>query len=135
MTKFFKILTCSCLFAVLAGPRLHAEGKESGKMKASALKVEMIQSEEFKLPAEFQVALYENLIQQWGKGLPFCMFIVMATATPPMLPASLFCRARFADSSREARRSDRSQLSPAQPQLRFIAGSPTATAKYCWRRM
>jgi len=71
MTKFFKILTCSCLFAVLAGPRLHAEGKESGKMKASALKVEMIQSEEFKLPAEFQVALYENLIQQVGKGAAF----------------------------------------------------------------
>ena len=40
-------------------------------MKASALKVEMIQSEEFKLPAEFQVALYENLIQQVGKGAAF----------------------------------------------------------------
>ena len=45
----------------------------------------MIQSDEIKLPAEFQVALYENLIQQLGKKLAFCMFIVMATATPPML--------------------------------------------------
>ena len=40
-------------------------------MKASALKIEMIQSEEFRLPAEFQVALYENLIQQVGKRAAF----------------------------------------------------------------
>ena len=71
MTKFFRILTCSCLFAALAGPRLHAEGKDSGKIKASALKVEVIQSDEIKLPAEFQVALYENLIQQLGKKAGF----------------------------------------------------------------
>ncbi len=36
-------------------------------MKASAIKVEMIQSDEIKLPAEFQIALYENLIQQLEK--------------------------------------------------------------------
>ncbi|WP_035353358.1 hypothetical protein [Edaphobacter aggregans] len=69
MTNFFRILTCSCLFAAmsLTGPRLHAQGKDRDKIKASALKVEMIQSDEIKLPAEFQVALYENLIQQLGK--------------------------------------------------------------------
>jgi hypothetical protein len=66
MTRCFRILTCSCLFAVtlLTAPRLHAEGKDANEIKASALKVEMIESDEIKLPAEFQVALYENLIQQ-----------------------------------------------------------------------
>lgn len=67
MTKLFRMLGCSFLFATLAGPRLHAEGKDSGKIKASALKVEMIQSDEIKLPAEFQVAVYENLIHQLAK--------------------------------------------------------------------
>jgi len=32
--------------------------------KASAIQVLMIQSDEIKLPAEFQISLYENLIQQ-----------------------------------------------------------------------
>jgi hypothetical protein len=35
--------------------------------KASAIQVLMIQSDEIKLPAEFQVSLYENLIQQLEK--------------------------------------------------------------------
>jgi hypothetical protein len=48
-------------------PLLRAEGKPASKIKASAIKVEMIQSDEIKLPAEFQVALYENLIQQLEK--------------------------------------------------------------------
>lgn len=73
MTKFFRTSTCSCLFAVMSivGPRLHAQGKDTNKIKASALKVEMIQSDEIKLPAEFQVALYENLIQQLQKKATF----------------------------------------------------------------
>jgi hypothetical protein len=37
------------------------------KIKASAIQVEMIQSDEIKLPSEFQVALYEKLIQQLQK--------------------------------------------------------------------
>jgi len=37
------------------------------KIRASAVRVEMIESDEIKLPAEFQVALYENLIQQLEK--------------------------------------------------------------------
>ena len=66
MKKFFRILICSCLFAgmLFACARLEAQGKDIEKIKASALKVEMIESDEIKLPAEFQVALYENLIQQ-----------------------------------------------------------------------
>ena len=66
MTNFLRIMTCSCLFAVvsLAGPRLQAQDNGRSRIKASALKVEMIQSDEIKLPAEFQVALYENLLRQ-----------------------------------------------------------------------
>src|SRR6266853_5506257 len=39
----------------------------SAKIKASAIQVEMIQSNEIKLPAEFQIALYENLVHQIEK--------------------------------------------------------------------
>jgi hypothetical protein len=73
MTKFFKITTFACLLVVasLACSRLHAQAKATGKIETSALKVEMIQSDEIKLPAEFQVAIYENLIQQLGKKASF----------------------------------------------------------------
>jgi hypothetical protein len=43
------------------------EKPAAAKIKASAIQVEMIQSDEIKLPAEFQVSLYENLIQQLQK--------------------------------------------------------------------
>jgi hypothetical protein len=48
------------------------QGKGAAKISASAIRVMMIQSDEIKLPAEFQVSLYENLIQQLQKkrGLP-----------------------------------------------------------------
>jgi hypothetical protein len=73
MTNFFRIATCSCLFAMmsLAGPRLHAEGKHMEKVRASALKVEMIQSDEISVPAAFQVWIYEYVIQQLEKNATF----------------------------------------------------------------
>jgi hypothetical protein len=42
------------------------------KLKAAAIKVTMIESNEIKLPAEFQVSLYEDLIQQLQskRGVP-----------------------------------------------------------------
>jgi hypothetical protein len=43
----------------------------SGKVSASAIQVEMIQSDEIKLPAEFQIALYENLVHQIEKQRTF----------------------------------------------------------------
>jgi len=52
------------LFA--AGP-LQARKNQPAKIKLAAIQVEMIQSDEIKLPAEFQVALYENLIHQLEK--------------------------------------------------------------------
>jgi hypothetical protein len=69
MKDFLRSMTLLCLFTVMsfAGPLLHAKEKPAHKIKASAIKVEMIQSDEINLPAEFQVALYENLIQQLQK--------------------------------------------------------------------
>jgi hypothetical protein len=46
---------------------LQAQQKPPVKMKASAIRVTMIESNEIKLPAEFQVSLYEDLIQQLQK--------------------------------------------------------------------
>jgi Domain of unknown function (DUF4410) len=56
------------ILIMLAAVALHADDKSPSKVKASAIKVEMVQSEGIKLPAEFQVALYENLIQQLKKN-------------------------------------------------------------------
>ena len=47
----------------LAPPQEH----QLARIKASAIQVDMIQSDEIKLPPEFQVALYENLIRQVEK--------------------------------------------------------------------
>ena len=55
----------SVLFLV-AYPLL-AEKKRPAKIKAAGIQVVMVQSDEIKLPAEFQVALYENLIRQLEK--------------------------------------------------------------------
>jgi len=57
----------SLLTLVFAGAPLLAQESKPAKIKASAIQVEMIQSDEIKLPAEFQVALYENLIRQLEK--------------------------------------------------------------------
>lgn len=62
-------MVCAVLLTVLfAGARLRAQEKQQpAKMKASAIQVKMIESDEIKLPAEFQVSLYEDLIQQLQK--------------------------------------------------------------------
>ena len=46
---------------------LRAQSAPAPTMKASAIQVLMIQSDEIKLPADFQISLYENLIQQLQK--------------------------------------------------------------------
>jgi Domain of unknown function (DUF4410) len=54
--------------ALVAPSSLLAEEKSlAKKMKAGAIKVVMVESSEIKLPAEFQVSLYEDLIQQLQK--------------------------------------------------------------------
>jgi hypothetical protein len=56
------------MFAI-AAPVLQAQSTTGPvkKMKAAAVKVVMIESNEIKLPAEFQVSLYEDLIAQLEK--------------------------------------------------------------------
>ena len=57
------------LFTLIFAPSpLLAQKNKTAKIKTAALQVEMIQSDEIKLPAEFQVALYENLIRQLEKN-------------------------------------------------------------------
>lgn len=53
--------------ALFTGRGLRAQDKPLVKIKASSISVAMIQSDEIKLPAEFQVSLYEDLIQQLQK--------------------------------------------------------------------
>lgn len=52
-------------------PPAQAEDRHETKRNASDIAVTMIQSEEIRLPAEFQIALYENLIQQLQKKSGF----------------------------------------------------------------
>jgi hypothetical protein len=61
-------VTLSLFTLVFAASPLLAQKNKPAKIKAGALQVEMIQSDEIKLPAEFQVALYENLIRQLEKN-------------------------------------------------------------------
>jgi hypothetical protein len=55
------ILFCLTTPLCLSGSALRAQEKPTG------VEVKMVQSDEVKLPAEFQVALYENLVQQLQK--------------------------------------------------------------------
>jgi hypothetical protein len=48
-------------------PLNHAQGERPGRVNVSVIRVMMIQSDEIKLPPEFQVSLYENLIQELQK--------------------------------------------------------------------
>jgi len=67
--QFCRVITVLSFFvSILGGSQpLWAQQQPRSKIKASAIRVEMIQSDEVSLPAEFQVALYENLIQQLEK--------------------------------------------------------------------
>ena len=57
-----------CVVAPLsAACPVFARKSEPTRIKAGAIQVRMIQSDEVSLPAEFQVALYENLIHQLEK--------------------------------------------------------------------
>ena len=65
------IKTATLLWTLIAGlsaaPLLCAQADPAAKSPSSAIEVEMIQPGEINLPAEFQVALYENLVQQLQK--------------------------------------------------------------------
>ena len=69
------IKTATLLWTLIAGlsaaPLLCAQADPVAKSPSSAIEVEMIQPGEINLPAEFQVALYENLVQQLQKKRGF----------------------------------------------------------------
>jgi hypothetical protein len=68
MKRILKTITALAASTLLfAGSPLSAQEHRIAKIKASAIQVEMIQSDEISLPAEFQVALYENLVRQIEK--------------------------------------------------------------------
>jgi hypothetical protein len=66
-----RIILLFVLVLLLDATSLLAQNNQPAKIKASAIQVEMIQSDEIKLPAEFQVALYENLVRQIEKKSGF----------------------------------------------------------------
>jgi hypothetical protein len=66
MKQLLKVLMCASL-VFSSGLALCGEEKQPAKIKASAIQVAVIQSEETSVPAEFQVALYENLVRQLQK--------------------------------------------------------------------
>src|ERR1700730_14223658 len=61
------LLSFAIVTLAFAARPLSAGPAQPVKAKASAIQVEMIRSDEIKLPAEFQISLYENLIRQLEK--------------------------------------------------------------------
>jgi hypothetical protein len=55
------------LAGLTAAPLMCEQPSPPASSQAAAIKVEMIQAGEISLPAEFQVALYENLVQELHK--------------------------------------------------------------------
>ena len=65
LAKAGALLCMSVVFS--SGFALCGEKKQPTKITAGAIQVEMIQSDESSVPAEFRAALYENLIRQLQK--------------------------------------------------------------------
>jgi hypothetical protein len=71
---FARFLVPVMIFLAIGLPSLaqaQSPAQKSGPFKFSAIQVQQIQSEDVKLPAEFQVALYENVIEQIDKTKRF----------------------------------------------------------------
>jgi hypothetical protein len=61
------LLISVAMFTALLSRAQQSPAAKPAKIKTAAIRVEMIESNEIKLPAEFQVSLYEDLIQQLQK--------------------------------------------------------------------
>ena len=70
-TNFRNGLAVFVLLTLCLAGQSRADAKQPVKMKASAIEVKMIPSDELTLPPEFQVSLYENLIEQLRKRAVF----------------------------------------------------------------
>src|SRR5215470_3191222 len=67
MKRLLERIVLMAVPALLLPISILAQTSQPPKTKINAIQVTMIQSDEIKLPAEFQIALYENLIRQLGK--------------------------------------------------------------------
>jgi hypothetical protein len=68
MKRYANAILCLAVVSVAFVVRPLCAGEaQPVKAKASAIQVEMINSDEIKLPAEFQISLYENLVRQLEK--------------------------------------------------------------------
>jgi hypothetical protein len=68
MKRYANAILCLAVVSVAFVARPLCAGEaQPVKAKASAIQVEMIHSDEIKLPAEFQISLYENLVRQLEK--------------------------------------------------------------------
>ena len=67
MTHRASVTICLCLSTILLSGRALCDEKKPTKINTTGIQVAMIQSDEIAVPAEFRVALYENLIRQLQK--------------------------------------------------------------------
>ena len=67
MKSYSNATLCLAVVALAFAARPLSARPQPVKGKASAIQVEMIRSDEIKLPAEFQISLYENLVRQLEK--------------------------------------------------------------------
>ena len=67
MKRYSNAILWLAVMSVAFAARPLSAGPQPVKAKASAIQVEMIRSDEIKLPAEFQISLYENLVRQLEK--------------------------------------------------------------------
>ncbi len=67
MKRYSNTILCLVIAAFAFAAHPLSAGPHPARAKASAIQVEMIRSDEIKLPAEFQISLYENLVRQLEK--------------------------------------------------------------------
>jgi hypothetical protein len=70
-TEYSRMLMALAAVCLLFGITAPAQDQPAAKAKASSIQVAMVQSDEVKLPIEFQLALYENLVEQIQKTNKF----------------------------------------------------------------
>jgi len=66
-----RAMFCIALIAICGRVVAGQDKPKPAKIKASAIQVDMIHSDEIKLPAEFQVSMYEDLVRQLAKNSGF----------------------------------------------------------------
>ena len=103
------------------------------KINASAIRVMMIQSDEVKLPAEFQVSLYENLIQQLEKKGGFQHVYREGDRNSDGAPISSSSVAPCAASSRAVKWPGRSPRSAGRLPSACSANLWIRMDRCCWR--